>query len=375
MISKYNIIDGKKWFYPKLNNKIYKLTIGNNKNNLNRVFNILDEYLNKAKKYQDNLVGIDFEFNNINNKRHIAMCQINLENTSNDANIIFFYPKDLNSNQMKSFKRLLTTDKVTRILHGAESLDIPYLFDNILKKNSEQHLFGKNLIDTKYMCEYYHLKNNIINERCKINYLIKQMNVMTLEQFDYLEKMEKKMGPIYNVIVDINKLNDLIILYTLTDVLYLPTLIKKFPNDIVYRKLIPEINHFNIILKRKTNNFEDLFQSISKYNTNYLKYQNNEFTQIITLVEMYYNTLYFINDEFNSFPYLIEINYFKKMFEVIIKFYLYNELVNNFEVWSSNTVMTNKQINLNEVSKLLNKYETLNKYFSNLRLEINKYLM
>jgi len=370
MKTKYNIMEGKDWFFPKLNNKKYKLKIGNNKNELIEVFNIIDKYLNKSKKYKDNLVGIDFEFNNINNKRQIAMCQLNLEDKSNVGNILFFDPKDLDKKQMVIFKKLLTTDKITRILHGAESLDIPYLFDNILKSDEEQHKFGKYLIDTKYFCEYYHLENNITDRRCKINYLIKQMDVMTKKQFEHLEEMEKKMGPIYKVIVDIRKLTDLIVLYTLTDVLYLPTLIKKFPDNKIYRNIIPEINHFNIILKRKTNNFENLFQKISKYNINYLKYEDTT----ITLVEMYYNTLYLIEDDFNSFQHLIEINYFKKMFEVVIKFYLYNELVNNYEVWKDNNTMIENQINLNELSNIIKKYDTLYAYFSSIRLNIKDQL-
>ena len=54
------------------------------------------------------------------------------------------------------------------------------------------------------------------------------MKVLTKDQFNFLEKEEEKMGPIYNIIVDVNKLNDLLILYTLTDVLYLQELEENF---------------------------------------------------------------------------------------------------------------------------------------------------
>ena len=46
------------------------------------------------------------------------------------------------------------------------------------------------------------------------------------------------MGPIYNIIVDVNKLNDLLILYTLTDVLYLPELVRKFPKSVTYNFIV-----------------------------------------------------------------------------------------------------------------------------------------
>ena len=48
------------------------------------------------KKY----VGIDFEFNRVNNERVVALFQINLE-TPNTKTIFMFYPPDLNEKQLK----------------------------------------------------------------------------------------------------------------------------------------------------------------------------------------------------------------------------------------------------------------------------------
>ena len=45
-------------------------------------------YINKFRKINDKkYLAIDFEFNNINNKKEIALCQINLESNDTRKNI------------------------------------------------------------------------------------------------------------------------------------------------------------------------------------------------------------------------------------------------------------------------------------------------
>ena len=112
------------------------------------------------------MIGIDFEFNRVNDKRQIAVCQINLEDITTEANIIIFDPKKINKIQMGLFKKLLLSSKVSKILHGGESLDIPYLFNNILKTLKEQRIFAKTFYDTKFLCDFYNLDQKK-NKRCK----------------------------------------------------------------------------------------------------------------------------------------------------------------------------------------------------------------
>ena len=54
-----------------------------------------------------------------------------------------------------------------KILHGGESLDIPYLFDQVLKDKKLIKSFCKNLFDTKYLCEYGHIEKGF-NGKCSI---------------------------------------------------------------------------------------------------------------------------------------------------------------------------------------------------------------
>jgi hypothetical protein len=326
------------------------------------MINYINNFLKiKEKKY----LGIDFEFNNINNKREIALCQINLE-TNDNGKIYLFYPLDLDKKEINVFKSILTDKNTIKILHGGESLDLPYLFDNILLNNKDRELFLENLFDTRYLCEYYNIDNNL-KRKCKINYLLLDMNVITKEQFNFLQREEDKMGPIYNIIIDVKNMNDLLILYTTTDVLYLPELLKKYPENIVYKKLIPQLTNF-VFYQKKVNNFNSINQIISKYNINFLKYDN----KIIQLNKIYYIIAYMIDSKNNIYYNFLEINHFKKTIEIILKYYIYNYLIDNFNVWENNSDLVTKKIILDDY--FIKNNNDLFNFFSKLESNINHIL-
>ena len=178
------IFTGKKYFYPSINSKKYTVYVSDNVNKIKSMIDYFNQYSNQASDPNEYMIGIDFEFNNINNKREIALFQINLETKEKETRIYLFYPPMLNSKQISSVKSLLINNKITVILHGGESLDIPYLFDNIITTEKEQISFCQNLIDTKYLCEYYHLENNKEDSRCKIYYILEKMKLINKKQFN-----------------------------------------------------------------------------------------------------------------------------------------------------------------------------------------------
>ena len=99
------------------------------------------------------IIGVDFEFNRQRNQREIALCQINFEVIGEKEHSIFlFYPPDIS---LIILKKLFTNTKIKKILHGSESLDIPYLYNSILTTDSESLLFSHNLFNTRYIFEYY----------------------------------------------------------------------------------------------------------------------------------------------------------------------------------------------------------------------------
>jgi hypothetical protein len=122
--------------------------------------------------------------------------------------------------------KLITNEYMIKIIHGGESLDIPYLFDQVLKDKNLIYSFCKNLFDTKYLCEYAHIEKNMTG-KCSIYYLLEEYKIVTHQKIVDLESIEEKTGPIYLINIDIHKMNFDIFRYSLYDVLFLPDLIKK----------------------------------------------------------------------------------------------------------------------------------------------------
>jgi len=335
----------------KMNDKKYKIHICDNMDNIKYMINYIELYILKNTiRY----TGIDFEFNRVNNKRSIALCQLNLE-IKNDINpyIFIFYPPDIEKHS-DVFKRLLLSDNTIKILHGGESLDIPYLFTDVLLTKEERYKFGINLYDTRFMCEYYNISNDLINNKCKIYELLLQMKVINKNTYTMLEENDKKMGNIWEINLEIDKLNESVILYTLYDVLFLPALFEKFPKSDIYMKLLPGINNYNNI-NRFDNTLNTLHLNISKYNTSF--YKNISMNDIYIAVYMWL----VCTPEYNN---LFQINYYKKFYEVIIKHYIYSKLLNNYN--TTNIFIINNDMILN--------HKTMKIFLSNLYKSIDEML-
>jgi hypothetical protein len=329
------ILYGKNEFYPDINNKIY---------NIYKIDNIKKEkYMNKLfKKFiinqKDNInerhfVGIDFEFNKVSKQdREVAMMQLNLENNSNNGYIFLLYPPDLLIKSKKRLIKLLTNHLFIKILHGSESLDIPYLFNQLLIKKKLINRFCKNFYDTKYICDY--IKDQ--NKSCSIYDFLLDNKILTKNQIDMLEKNEEDMGPIYLINIDIYKLSDNLFNYTLYDVLYLPELIKKFiDNDSI--TIISEITGLVNKYKRNIeNNFNDLELLINNINNYFILYKNKK----MTLLNIW-----------NKFPLIADayknINYFKKFFKIISKYIIYYNIYLQYPIFKRN----NEKFIINDFDK------------------------
>jgi hypothetical protein len=344
----------------------YNLILGDNNENINKMINYFKTFMkiNDKKK-----VGIDFEFNRVNNERQIALFQINLE-SPNTKTIFMFYPPDLNKKQLKVLKQLLYTENI--IIHGGESLDMPYLFSEIFKKKKNMIKFLKNVKDTKFMCESYNYENKLTEYKCKIYFLLKQMKVVDEKQFKFLLKNEEDMGAIYNIIIDVKNMKKELIYYSAYDVLYLPRLEESFPNNDYYNFILPEITNI-IIFSKQINFIDDNLLLLNKFNNFFILIKDKKYT----FNDIYKN----VTDNIN-YTYLNNIlssNYFKKFFQMIFKFIIYIYITNNYEYYISKDIKQNiKLSDLNNYIKIFKEfkygYEYLIKLNNHINNTINKIL-
>lgn len=342
------IIKSKYYFNKKINwKKEYEITVVKTDKDINSMLKYFSDFIKLKSK--NKYVGLDFEFNSSPEGKKIALFQINLESDNNEAKIFLFYPPDLNHRNMDILVKLLTDINIKKILHGAESLDIPYLFKNIFINNKLRNQFCNNLFDTRYLCEYYHLENKM-DAKCKIYRILRQMDVIDDNQLNMLLKNEEDMGPIYLIDIDVRNLDNNTMLYSAFDVLYLPALLTRFPDNYVYNNLIPEITCFNYI-----DRYEEIFtkpfsELVGKVNNYFIKTKDKY--KNLKLVDIYQSKHNIIDDDENIFSKLMEINYFKKFIKTYIKFIIYKNVFKNNTVWENNENISNMLIEFqNEQSK------------------------
>lgn len=348
-------LSGKNEFYPGLNSKTYNILKVNTKQKENQMILIFNKFIENQNKNpnEKHFIGIDFEFNKISKgDRDVALMQINIENDSNVGYIFVLYPPELSNDNLLILKKLITHKKMFKVLHGAESLDIPYLFNQLLVDKELIDNFCINFYDTKYLCDYKNIENNE-TKRCSIYYLLVNNQVMTQNKLEELEKIEEKTGPIYLVHIDIHKLSHEIFKYSLYDVIYLPELLKKFQSQgLVYTNIIPEI--CCIVNKYKRNiepEFIELEKVVNSLNICFI-YDSNNIIKLNEIWTVYYNI---IDDTRKIFNKLKRINYFKTFFEIITKLIVYNNLQKYFKIFLNRKDKV-KPINFDKYFSWLSRY-------------------
>jgi hypothetical protein len=366
------ILKGQNEFCKKINNKIYYILKVIDENKEKYMNKIITNFINN--KSYTKFIGLDFEFNLSKNKkyREIALMQINLENDDEYAYIFIIYPPDLNNN--KILLNLLTCKNIIKILHGGESLDIPFLFDKLLITKDNINNFCNNLYDTKYICDYHNIINNI-NNKCSIYYLLVNHNIITNDKLLELESIEIRTGPMYLIHTDIYSLNINILRYALYDVIYLPQLLKYFLKNEIYIYIIPNLT--SLIYKYKKDIYFDhikLEDYINNLN-NYYFYKNNKKITLNNFWKIFNN----ISDDNNIINNIKKINYFKKFINILTKYILYYNIHNyNIIIYNNNNKIY-KIDNINYLIKFIKKhhffYKIIKQYNNNVKNELKKYFI
>ena len=328
------ILKGTKEFFPGLNNKTYYVLKVDSPKKIHWVSKFFTQFISNAKLNQTrHYLGIDFEFNKIGKgDRDVALMQINLESDdTSEGYIIILYPPELPKEDLKILIKLITEPVIFKILHGAESLDIPYMFNQLVNNNKLIDGLCSNFYDTKFLCDYSHISEKK-QCRCSIYYLLTENNVITQEKFEELENIEKVTGPIYLIHIDIHSMSHDVFKYSLYDVLYLPELIKKYiVKGIEYDKIIPQITC--LINKYKRNIESDFYffeKIINLLNIHYIHDSvKNSKILLHETWEYYYWT---ISDKSGYLNNLKEIPNFKHFFEIITKMIIYSHIIKVLKV-------------------------------------------
>ena len=335
----------------------------------------INKYSNKYPVF----MGIDFEFNT----KKVALMQILFEihkKTKIIKKYYIIYPPNLNEDVSNYFKyHIMANTKILKILHGAESLDIPYLIDDYFNLEIEPAIdFFLSMIDTRYLCEYLNLSNTKANV-CRIYDLLLELNIITNEIKTKLELNEEKMGPIYEIFIDINKLTPELITYAIHDVVYLidtylklqNTIIQKNPKDyyllvdclrfcFMERRNITNIGDDLIIINAMNNYFyfinkankktEQTLNKILTISNTKLNEDKSDFYYRISMLKTYDIIIKDFIDSFDTLKFVLNINYIKTNILNLFKTIVYVVILQNYKVKASNTETIEYNLNNNYIA-------------------------
>jgi hypothetical protein len=315
-------------------------------------YKYLKKIVRRSSKYKV-LMGIDFEFNT----KKIALMQISFETYKPSldkplSRYFIIYPPELSKKTVNFLKdNILSNSKILKILHGSESLDLPYIVDELYNNDMEGLIdFFLSMIDTKYLCEYL---NDVYNKQkvCRIYDMLLNYEIIDQRIYQILDKNEDEMGPIYKIIIDINSLSEALKKYSIYDVIYLgkafltlkDMIIKYNPKN--YYLLI-DILRFSFMEKRDITNIGDDLVVINMMN-NYFILVGSKKTYKLKLIDVYNQIIKNYMESYPSIKPLIEITYFKKNMLNLFKTIIYTILLDKYTIYSSSTETISYNINKN----------------------------
>ena len=326
---------------------------------------IFDMDINDNKTF----VGIDYEFNN----RVIALMQLNFERLSSDSeettsHIFIVNPGEFNQeNKEYLIKFLMTNQSIYKILHGCDSLDLPFMYDILFENNKDYiYEFTKNVYDTRFFCEYYKLTINE-DKKCSIYDALLYFEVINKEKFEDLNKVHDYMGPVQDISWNINKMSSYHVKYALYDVLFLKFFLLnlfKIPyrNTINYFKsysLLAPITRFIFLEKKEVSTILIVSKSkIDPIHNYHIKLNGSNYTLISIYNEIIKDL--FVKEWGLMTNNILMVNYFRTGLSILFKNIIYFIVKNKYKVFQKKNIVFDDKFDLNHIYEELDKHKIFN---------------
>lgn len=309
-------------------------------------------------------VGIDFEFTERKNK----LAQLNFEHDVSTTSIIqIISPAELEPDMLENFIYLIICNKyVNKILHGSDSLDIPYLFEIMLQSDPNKIIkFTKSFIDTRFLCEYYKLnRNEESNNKCSIyneeadRSAIYYFGVVSEEQQQKLSELLVSMPA--DIEWNVHKLPKSQLLYAQYDVMFLKYFYYRIINvatkdestDLgkkaiieLYKHVLTQLTQY-IYLESNSITFlrNKCKEEVDVLNNYFVKKPNT----IIKMIDIYNQVLPDLStvNPMVDIDKILKVNYFRTTVATIIKRMVYGHISQKCRVYKDkSTLWTDKLYN------------------------------
>ena len=309
-------------------------------------------------------IGIDFEFT----LRRNQLAQLNFEHSNVLTSIIMLVkPTEFDPILLETFVDLILCNQhIKKILHGSDSLDLPFVYSELLSKEPKKIIkFTKTMIDTRFLCEYYKLnKSEIYDNKCSIydvdpsRSALFYFKVITETQQKNLSDLIESLPPPNDIKWDTYKLPKSQILYAQYDVLFLKHFYYKIINIatkdedsdvqkknimILYQNILTELTQFVYLENNGITFLRDKCKEEVDVVNNYFIKKKGE---IIKMVDINNQISVGLVTNYVDIDKIIKVNHFKKTVLTIIKRIIYGHISQKCHVFKDkNTVWVDKLYN------------------------------
>ena len=297
-------------------------------------------------------VGLDFEFN----EHKIALCQAGFYHPLiNKTKFIFiFNPDDLSSDETELIiKYLFTSKHIYKLVHGSDSLDIPYIFQDLFMNNYEYIFdFVKRVIDIRFMCEYNKIISKDNDKKCSLYDALLHYNIIDQKKHDYLVDTNKSLLVITGVNWNVHDMSDNHLIYALYDVLYLYKLFRKINKN--NSRYVLLLTRFIYLEKWHVSNMLiDVKKQIDPMNNYIIKSTRDENLTLINIFNLILanpeNIIIEIKDEKININDLLGINYFKTPLILLFKLIIYSILSENYVIYKNKQNVFDNKLDLKHI--------------------------
>lgn len=301
-------------------------------------------------------IGIDLEFNN----GKIALIQLSF-----GSHIWIIDPKDYDKKHLNILAELIfLNNKIYKIFHGGESLDVPYVYTELLNNNRDKIIqFTKRYIDTRFLCEYFRISQNE-RGKCSIYDGLLYFKTIDQKQYNKLNKMNDELGPTWKFMWDIRRLTKLQLDYCYYDTLYLIDFLKD-----IYKRILKESPDYTrtyyyiiqiirfVLLERKnitdiTNSIKDLVNRMNNYSAN---------QETLLLIYQRVNQNIILDDKKGKIyiNFIGKENYIKNIVDILWRYITYYAINKKYTIYKNKNQVMDKKL---DIKTIYNKFNEIKMY-------------
>lgn len=254
-------------------------------------------------------IGMDFEFDNKNNKHEMSMGQISIYDHDIDMLHIALYDLRRFNDQQKELYISIITSDVPKILHGSESLDMPAMYAYIGDLTLSTK-FIMSTYDTLFYCQIYQILKAKAglkpNTKCNIYDALYDVNIMDKKEYTYFKNYRLNYRQDWKI--DTIESDKKRFIYAMADVMPLGKLLASYA-DVMDSNIMMIVRPTYVFAYEVRHNYRTISSKIKK--------DSQKISQDAKAIDSYLESVIgyaTINDQKVSFTMgdLMKIDYFRK---------------------------------------------------------------